>query len=891
MQPTGTGPARQTQAGSQAASSEAVTTPFRVRVSDPLMGMLIAVGGVGTILALLLVVMVLVFTALPLVRPARIGDWHQIQTDGSYQHIGCDSGASLSWGMLSDGRIEVRSLQDGALVANYGRPAESPEISCSSLSIDQRTLALGLEDGSFLTAAIQFQEELLAPAELPAEIRVSRQNPIQRFNESVFEWLDDESIRRVQLAPIVWSSRMQLADSRLTAIDYVEAESLNAFGSNSQAQVLAVAAGESTAQLVRGELQRSATLFDATNQIQLETESIDIRSRAADHRPLRIMLASGNQHALVLWPNGTLDRYSDFSDGFKIRESQSTTFGDSSVTSAAPLLGRQVLMCGTSDGRLQGWTINNVDSIAGPDTTVTQDGFELSLSHDMQISQAPLQALISSQRTQVAAVADAQSRVGIVYLTTDRLIGMTAAWTTEVEAGEPKALALSPLSSAIFACNGRELAFCSLDAEHPESSWRTYFGQVWYQGHDRPKYIWQSTAASENSELKLSLIPLLFGTLKAATFAMLISLPIALLAAIYTSEFLSSKIRSYVKPMIELMATIPGVVLGYIAAVIIAPLTDQLLMPCLAAVFLLPLCFLCGGRLWRAFQSDPQTPARGAKRLPWMLILFPLALWLSFHAGSAFEKIFFTGDFANWITTGQGTAVGGWILLLAPVCTPVCIYLAKFLQALLAEVLPWQGKKPRAAVYSVLPPIYVALGIFLLSWLAGQMLTWGGWDPRLFLFLNYQNPNALLVGAALGFGIIPVIFTLADDALHSVPAQQRNASLACGASRWQTTLRIVIPAAASGLLSAVMLGFARAAGETMVVLMVGGNTPIMEWNPFSGLRALTATLATELPQAIKGSTHYRTLFLAAICLFAITLIANTAAELIRNRIHRSSSRL
>lgn len=96
-------------------------------------------------------------------------------------------------------------------------------------------------------------------------------------------------------------------------------------------------------------------------------------------------------------------------------------------------------------------------------------------------------------------------------------------------------------------------------------------------------------------------------------------------------------------------------------------------------------------------------------------------------------------------------------------------------------------------------------------------------------------------------------------------------------------MRIVIPSAVSGLVSACVVGLGRVVGETMIVLMVVGNTPLMEWNPFSGLRALTATLATELPEAAKGSTHYRTLFLAALMLFAFTLAANTLAEYVRLR--------
>ena len=143
----------------------------------------------------------------------------------------------------------------------------------------------------------------------------------------------------------------------------------------------------------------------------------------------------------------------------------------------------------------------------------------------------------------------------------------------------------------------------------------------------------------------------------------------------------------------------------------------------------------------------------------------------------------------------------------------------------------------------------------------------------------------------MGFAIIPLIYTIADDALSSVPTHLRSASLGCGATEWQTTMRIVIPTAMSGLFSALMIGLGRAVGETMIVLMAAGNTPIIDWNIFNGFQTLSATIATEMPEAPVDSTHYRTLFLAALTLFAMTFIVNTAAEIIRLRFRRRAHEL
>jgi phosphate transport system permease protein len=150
--------------------------------------------------------------------------------------------------------------------------------------------------------------------------------------------------------------------------------------------------------------------------------------------------------------------------------------------------------------------------------------------------------------------------------------------------------------------------------------------------------------------------------------------------------------------------------------------------------------------------------------------------------------------------------------------------------------------------------------------------------------LTYDQRNCLVVGIAMGFAVIPIIFTISEDAFTSVPPSLTAASLALGASRWQTALRVVLPTASPGVFSAVMIGFGRAVGETMIVLMATGNTPLMEWSIFNGIRTLSANIAVEIPEAPHGGTLYRTLFLAAALLFLMTFLINTVAELIRQRL-------
>jgi phosphate transport system permease protein len=157
--------------------------------------------------------------------------------------------------------------------------------------------------------------------------------------------------------------------------------------------------------------------------------------------------------------------------------------------------------------------------------------------------------------------------------------------------------------------------------------------------------------------------------------------------------------------------------------------------------------------------------------------------------------------------------------------------------------------------------------------------------------LKYDQRNALVVGFAMGFAVIPIIFTITEDSLANVPRHLTSGSLALGASRWQTAVRVVVPTASPGIFSAILIGFGRAVGETMIVLMATGNTPVMEWNLFNGFRTLSANIAVEIPEAPEGETLYRTLFLAALLLFLCTFIVNTAAEVIRIRMRRRYAQL
>jgi len=179
----------------------------------------------------------------------------------------------------------------------------------------------------------------------------------------------------------------------------------------------------------------------------------------------------------------------------------------------------------------------------------------------------------------------------------------------------------------------------------------------------------------------------------------------------------------------------------------------------------------------------------------------------------------------------------------------------------------------------------------LLTLAVSGLLTLVHADPRGGFFGTYVQRNALVVGFVMGFAVIPIIYTIAEDALSAVPSHLRAASLGAGATPWQTAVRIVLPTAMSGLFSAIMIGLGRAVGETMIVLMAAGNTPVLQMNAFNGFRTLSANIAVELPEAVRNSTHYRTLFFAALMLFAMTFVVNTVAEIVRLRFRKRSAQI
>ncbi|HIF9514821.1 TPA: ABC transporter permease subunit [Photobacterium damselae] len=368
----------------------------------------------------------------------------------------------------------------------------------------------------------------------------------------------------------------------------------------------------------------------------------------------------------------------------------------------------------------------------------------------------------------------------------------------------PDFVAISPRANLLLTLNGEQWKSYSVDNLHPEIGLSSLWQKVWYEGYSEPDYVWQSTSASNEFEPKLSLVPIVFGTFKAAIYALFFAIPLALGGAIYTAYFMSSKMRRVVKPTIELMEALPTVILGFLAGIWLAPIVEKHLPGIVMILVLFPLTMLLVGLLWSILPGRWRHKIPNGMHIALLMPVIALLTYGCFAISPWIEQWLFHGDVRSYVTNELG--------------------------------------------------------------------------------IGYDQRNALVVGIAMGFAVIPTIFSIAEDAIFSVPKHLTNGSLALGATHWQTLTKVVLLTASPGIFSAVMMGLGRAVGETMIVLMATGNTPVMDWNILQGMRTLAATIAIEMPESEVGSSHYRVLFLAAFVLFVATFVFNTIAELVRQRL-------
>jgi len=719
----------------------------RRRFVDRIARGIVTLGGITIILSIVTILFVIVGEMLPIFGSPTLEERAPLPLSqaGAPLAVGMEEHQELAW-VVGPSGVRVYSMSDGAAIPG-GFETKSPVTAVSPLV--QGTLALGFGDGTVAQLHPAYTQNLVDG---------------RRKAESAFK-LDAPIALGTGAHPIRFLARAMTESGPL----------------------IAAATGSKEISLLRLKRKKSlmgeGKLQELRSKVPLTVDA-DITALAIDVRGDDLFVGLGD---------GTLLRV-ELRDADVPRVAVpllAASRPGTAVTALGFLNGDRTLVVGDAAGEVATWQMLRSE----------EGSYYLTRIHGFDRHPAAVTGFSCSLRDKGFLTADATGILHLNYGTTGSTLG------TVRSGGEASVAALSPKADGILAVgasgNARRWA---VKNPHPETTLGSLFGQTWYEGYSKAEAVWQSTGGTDDFEPKFGLQPLIYGTLKGTFYALILAVPLALLSALYVSQFMHPTLKQNIKPVIEVMAALPSVVLGFIAALWLAPNIERripsiFLMPVVVAALIL---LTVAG--WRAiplsFRQRFKHGSEGALIIPVVL----LGAAISFALGSLVETSALGGDYQAWFLKVLG--------------------------------------------------------------------------------LSYDQRNSVVVGLAMGFAVIPIIFTIAEDSLSNVPPYLAAGSLALGATRWQTAIKVVLPSASPGIFSAIMIGFGRAVGETMIVLMATGNTPVMNWSPFKGFRALSANIAVELPEAPEGGTLFRVLFLAAFLLFLMTFAVNTAAELIRIRLRR-----
>jgi phosphate transport system permease protein len=846
-----------------------------VLIADKVAKLLISFGGFGTIISVGLVFVFLAVVVVPLFKNAAIEQRGAIEASWPENgttpvHMAVDEYQVLSWLYFPDGVIDVLRLDNGRVLDRLTPfPDGAPTAHVFEPRLGQA--AFGFADGAVRLGTIGFGTAFPEPDTLPAEIKALDPGSMADHLGGIVQVTPEGQFRTQQLTVEIGEPFYFDDPAAILLMD----QSVRPSGPT-------IAAYTADGHLRIQRVTQRRNLLTGKTTTTLTGGNIAVPIPPGKGAPAWLRLSGIADTVYLVWADGHLQRFdARIIDAPVLAESiELVGVKGASLTALEFMIGKATLVAGDSLGRVRTWFR------VRPEQARTVDGTTLVLSHDLPGQGAPVTALSPSLRSRMLAAGYDDGTLRVFHVTSDQLLVQTE------PSGSPAvtALAMTPKDDAVVSAGGAMITRWQVRPGHPEATLATLFTPVWYEGYSQPRHVWQSSGATDDFEPKYGLYPLIFGTLKATVYSMLFGVPLALLAAVYTSEFMHPRIKSTVKPTIEMMASLPSVVLGFLAALVFAPFVENVVPHILTAFVTLPVAFLLGAYLWQMLPKNLHTRLARFRLLIYLATL-PIGLLMAAWLGPLVEAWFFAGDIKGWLTGRLGTGTGGWMVLFLPLSAiGVGIAFARMLNPYLRSYSAGWSHRKLATVDLIkfLGGILLTLGFSLT--LAG-LLTLAGIDPRGGFVDTYVQRNALVVGFVMGFAIIPIIYTISEDALSAVPEHLRAASLGCGATPWQTAIRIIIPTATSGLFSAVMIGLGRAVGETMIVLMAAGNTPVLDWNIFNGFRTLSANIAVELPEAVQFSTHYRTLFLAALTLFLMTFVINTAAETVRLRFRRKAFEL
>jgi len=728
---------------------------------DVLTRYLMAVGGIGVIIAIVLIGFYLLYVVLPMFKPAHI------ERVGAYDLPGDDRTQTLFYAMEEQHEIGLRLTADAVALFFNTRTGEvlkrrdlpgKGDRSVTAFAAgapSQQLFALGLDDGRVLLARHQYR------VTYPDDVRLITPQVDFPFGEAP---LEIGSPTAIEMLSAQWDG---------------EQATVVAGGGGPQIKLLNILRRES---LLGEEMEVEYLQGEITYPHQLTHMALDVEQR-------ELYLADEEGYI----------SYYDVSDKTSPRLVQRVRAvkKGARITSLAFLSGGISILVGDSSGRIAQWFPVRDE----------ENNYTLQQIRHFDSQDSPITDIAPEYFRKGFAAVDESGTVGIYHTTAHRTVKLR-----DVSKSAMDHLAMGPRADAmLMETRPGELQFWLVENEHPEISWRSIWGKVWYESRAGPEYIWQSSSASSDFEPKFSLTPLAFGTLKAAFYAMLFAIPMAICGAVYTAYFMAPSMRRLVKPTIEIMEALPTVILGFLAGLWFAPFVEKHMPGSFLLLFTIPVATFLTSYVWYRMPRIIQSLVPEGWEAALLIPVVGLAIFVSITLSTPLELVLFNGNMPLWITNTLG--------------------------------------------------------------------------------YDFDQRNSLVVGIAMGFAVIPTIFSISEDAIYSVPRHLTTGSLALGATRWQTMVRVVLLTASPGIFSAIMIGLGRAVGETMIVVMATGNTAIMDMNIFQGFRALSANIAVEMPESEVGGTHYRILFLAGLVLFIATFIFNTLAEVVRQRLRVKYSNL
>lgn len=732
-------------------------------IKDVVTRYLMALGGISVIFAIVLIAFYLLYVVIPMFKSA------EIERIAAYSVPGGSNSDTLFYAMEEQREVGLRVTDQGQAIFFSTANGEIREIfdlpipagtaitTIANGDFTQRMIGLGLSDGS----ALLFQHNYKVT--FPEDVRL--------ITPEIYYPFGNETIPLNVLGDPIKHLSIQYDGEQATLL---------AHGTDANIKLLNLTKEESM-------LSDEIEILRENSLITLDTVSVVSLRADIEQRELYVADETGNIY------------YYDISNKTNPRLVQKVTAVDAgiSITAIEFLAGGISLLVGDASGQIAQWF----------PVRDAENNYTLQKIRSFNKQKSAITAIAPEYSRKGFVAIDESGEMGIYHTTAHRTVLLE-----QIDNHALNAISVAPrVNAALVENENKEVQFWHLHNEHPEISWQSIWGKVWYESRDKPEYIWQSSSASSDFEPKFSLTPLAYGTFKAAFYAMMFAIPLAILGAMFTAYFMAPKMRQVVKPTIEIMEALPTVILGFLAGLWLAPFVELHLPGMFIMMLLVPLSILLAAVAWEFVPGNVRNMVAEGWEAALLIPVIIIAVIISVHVSSPIENMFFGGNMPLWLSREMG--------------------------------------------------------------------------------ITYDQRNSMVVGFAMGFAVIPTIFSISEDAIYSVPKHLTTGSLALGATSWQTMVRVVLLTASPGIFSAIMIGLGRAVGETMIVVMATGNTAIMDMSIFEGFRAMSANIAVEMPETEVDSTHYRILFLGALVLFAVTFFLNTIAEIVRQRLRTKYSSL